>query len=112
MLFKTTRYLIPYLSKHGHQVFIRVRTSSGYETIIPVYDYVNHKKIIIRVEKEHWVKGCVTAGEYHISICDLNNLISRVEFKVNDAVNELIEKNIAVKLDNIIKLIYVDEENA
>lgn len=48
-LFKTSRWLRPYKSKNGHQVFIRVRITNGYETHIPVYDYVNHQKVPVSV---------------------------------------------------------------
>jgi len=108
-LFKISRWLRPYKSKDGHQVFIRIRMSSGYETHIPVYDYINHQKLPISVKKEHWNKGYVTGGNYHISIREVNNLLSKVEYCVQDAVNELIEKNIQVRQDNIIKLTYIND---
>jgi integrase len=85
---------------------------SGFETEIPVYDYVNHKKLPISVKKEHWNKGYVTGGRYHITIRELNSLLTKVEQDVKDAVNELIEKNIQIKRDNIIHLTYINEENA
>jgi len=85
---------------------------SGIETEIPVYDYVNHKRLPISVKKEHWNKGYVTGGVYHIPIRDLNSLLSKVERNVKDAVNELIEKNIKITRDNIIQLTYINEDNA
>lgn len=111
-LFTTLRWLRPYKSNNGHQVFIRVRMRNGIETEIPVYDYVNHQKLPISVKKEHWNKGHVTGGKYHITIRGLNNLLSKVENDVRDAVNELIEKNIEIKRDSIIKLTYINEINA
>ena len=111
-LFTTLRWLRRYGGKNGHQVFIRVRMHSGFETEIPVYDYVNHKKLPISVKKEHWNKGYVTGGRYHITIRELNSLLTKVEQDVKDAVNELIEKNIQIKRDNIIHLTYINEENA
>jgi len=85
---------------------------NGIETEIPVYDYVNHKRLPISVKKEHWNKGYVTGGVYHIPIRDLNSLLSKVERNVKDAVNELIEKNIKITRDNIIQLTYINEDNA
>jgi hypothetical protein len=85
---------------------------TGFETEIPVYDYVNHKKLPISVKKEHWNKGYVTGGRYHITIRDLNSLLTKVEQDVKDAVKELIEKNIQIKRDNIIQLTYINEESA
>jgi len=85
---------------------------NGIETEIPVYDYVNHKRLPISVKKEHWNKGYVTGGVYHIPIRDLNSLLSKVERNVKDAVNELIEKNIKITRDNIIQLTYINENNA
>lgn len=111
-LFTTSRWLRRYGSKSGHQVFIRVRMHNGFETEIPVYDYINHKRLPISVKREHWNKGYVTGGKYHITIRDLNNLLTKVEFYVKDAVNELIEKNIQIKRDNIIRLTYINEDNA
>jgi len=111
-LFTTSRWVRRYASKSGHQVFIRVRMHSGIETEIPVYDYVNHKRLPISVKKEHWNKGYVTGGVYHIPIRDLNSLLSKVERNVKDAVNELIEKNIKITRDNIIQLTYINEDNA
>jgi hypothetical protein len=111
-LFTTLRWLRRYGGKNGHQVFIRVRMHNGFETEIPVYDYVNHKKLPISVKKEHWNKGYVTGGRYHMTIRDLNSLLTKVEQDVKDAVNELVEKNIKIKRDNIIQLTYINEENA
>jgi hypothetical protein len=111
-LFTTLRWLRPYKSDSGHQVFIRVRIRNGIETEIPVYDYVNHQKLPISVKKEHWNKGHVIGGKYHIPIRDLNSLLSKVENDVKDAVNELIEKNIQIKRDSIIKLTYINEVSA
>lgn len=111
-LFTTLRWLRRYGSKSGHQVFIRVRIRNGIETEIPVYDYVNNIRTPISVKKEHWNKGYITGGVYHISIRDLNSLLAKVERNVKYAVNELIEKNIRITRDNIIQLTYINEDNA
>lgn len=111
-LFKISRWLRPYESKHGHQIFIRVRMSNGFETQIPVYDYVNHQKLPISVAKQNWSKGYVTGGRYHISLRDINHLLSNVEYRVKDAVNELIEKRVKITQDNILKLTYINELTA
>ncbi len=72
--FKTLRWLRPYSSKSGQQVFIRVRMRNGFETNIPVYDYINHERLPISVKREYWNKGFVTGGNYHISVRELNSL--------------------------------------
>ena len=54
---RTTAWLRPYKSKQGHQIFIRVRIRDGFETEIPVYDYINDTKLPISVKKENWNKG-------------------------------------------------------
>ena len=91
-LFTTSRWLRWYGSKNGHQVFIRVRMHNGFETEIPVYDYVNNNRLPISVKKENWNKGYVTGGVYHIPIRYINILLSKVERDVRDAVNELVRK--------------------
>ena len=110
--FKTLRWLRPYRSKSGQQVFIRVRMRNGFETNIPVYDYINHEKLPISVKREYWNKGFVTGGNYHISVRELNGLLSKVEYDVKDAVQELIDKNIKMNQDDIIQLTYINEINA
>jgi integrase len=84
----------------------------GIEFNIPVYNYVNHEKLPISVNKEHWNKGYVTGGNYHISVREINNLLTRVEHDVKDAVNELTEKNIRINQEDIIQLTYINEINA
>jgi hypothetical protein len=111
-LFTTSRWLRPYESKQGCQVFIRVRIHNGLNTEIPVYDYINHKRFPISVKKENWLKGYVKGGSYHISIADLNHLLSQTETKVKYAVYELIDKNIRITRENILKLAYINEDNA
>jgi len=111
-LFKTLRWLRPYVSKSGQQVFIRVRMRMGTEINIPVYDFVKNEKIPISVKKDYWEKGFVTGGNYHISVREINSLLSRVEHSVKDAVNELLEKSIKVNADNIFKLAYINELTA
>ncbi len=110
--FTTSRWLRKYGSKLGHQVFIRVRMNNGFETEIPVYDYVNNNKLPISVKKEHWNKGYVTGGTYHIPIRDLNLLLAKIERFVKSAIVELIEKNIRITRENIIKLTYINDDNA
>jgi len=111
-IFKTARCLRRFESKLGRQVFIRIRMNNGIEIEIPVYDYVNHVKVPISVKKEYWNKGFITGGKYHISVRDLNNVLAKVEYQVKDAVNELIEKNIQIKRDNVLRLTYINEESA
>lgn len=111
-LFKTSRWLRPYPSKNGHQVLIRVRANSGFETHIPVYDYVDHQKVPISVKKENWNKGYVTGGQYHISIRDINFLLRKVEDNVKDALNELYEKKVKLTQQSILRLTYINEETA
>ena len=110
--FTTSRWLRKYGSKLGHQVFIRVRMNNGFVTEIPVYDYINNDKLPISVKKEHWNKGYVTGGTYHIPIRDLNLLLAKVERFVKSAIVELNEKNIRVTRENIIKLTYINEDSA
>lgn len=111
-LFTTFRWLRKYGSRNGHQVFIRVRMRNGFETEIPVYDYVNHIKVPISVKKEHWNKGYVTGGNYHIPVRDLNNLLAKVEADVKLAVNISIENKLQINRDNLIRLTYINELNA
>jgi hypothetical protein len=111
-IFKTSRWLRPYKSKNGQQVFIRVRMRTGFETNITVYDYIKHEKLPISVKKEYWNKGYVTGGNYHISVRELNNLLTKVEREVRDSINELLEKNVQINQENITKLTYINEINA
>lgn len=108
-LFTTLRWLRKYASKNGHQVFIRVRIRNGFETEIPVYDFVNNAKISISVKKEHWNKGHITGGRYHIPIRDINNLLTKVEGDVKDAVNMAIANKIQFNRENLIRLTYINE---
>lgn len=111
-IFRTNVWLRPYSSKQGRQVFIRVRMREGFETEIPVYDYVNGIKIPISVKKEHLKKGIVTGGNYHISVRAMNNLIHKVENFVKEAVYELLEKKAPISRENILRLTYINEESA
>lgn len=111
-IFTTLRWLRRYQSKLGNQVFIRIRMNNGFETEVPVYDYVNYVKIPISVKRENWKKGYVTGGKYHISVRDLNHVLSQVENRVKDAVQELIENNIKINRENILRLTYIIQENA
>jgi integrase len=109
--YTTTAWLRPYKSKQGQQVFIRVRTRDGFETEIPVYDYVNNSKLPISIKKEYWSKGTITGGSYHISLRAINNLIANVEYRVKDAVSELLEKKAPISRENIIRLAYINQDN-
>lgn len=109
---RTSVWLRPYESKQGHQVFIRVRTRDGFESEIPVYDYVNNVKLPISIKKENFIKGIITGGSYHISVRSINNLLANVEYRVKDAVYELLERNVPITRENIIRLSYINEESA
>ncbi len=85
--------------------------NNGFETEIPVYDYVNHERLPISVKKEHWNKGYVTGGNYHVPVRDINFLFSEVETSVQSAVNELIRKNIRITRENIIRQTYINQDN-
>ncbi|MBN1598866.1 MAG: tyrosine-type recombinase/integrase [Bacteroidales bacterium] len=111
-VFTTLRWLRPYASKSGHQVFIRVRIRKGSDFNIPVYDYINHEKLPISVKKEHWNKGYIIGGTYHKSIREINSLLSKVENDVKFAVKELLDKNVQINQENIINLTYINEINA
>ena len=106
------RWLRRYASKNGQQVFIRVRMRNGFETEIPVYDYVNNSKVQISVKKEHWNKGHVTGGRYHIPVRDLNNLLTKVEADVKDAVNMALQGKVPINRENLIRLTYINELTA
>ena len=110
-IYTTTAWLRPYKSKQGHQVFIRLRTRDGFETEIPVYDYVNGSKLPISIKKEYWSKGTITGGAYHISLRAINNLIANVEYRVKDAVSDLFNNKAPISRDNIIRLAYINQEN-
>ena len=110
--FTTLRWLRNYKSKSGQQVFVRVRVPHEFETEIPVYDYVNHRRVPIKIHRNNWDKGYVTGGHYHISIRDLNFLLRKVEDNVIDAVRELMDKKVKLNRDSIIRLTYINEENA
>jgi hypothetical protein len=86
--------------------------SNGIEVQVPVYDYVNHQKLPISVRKEYWNKGYVTGGNYHMSVREINNLLTKVEQNVKDAVNELVENKIQIKTENVIRYAYINEEYA
>jgi hypothetical protein len=111
-VFKTLRWLRPYQSKNGHQVFIRVRLKNHTDINIPVHDFFKKERVPISVKKENWNKGYITGGNYHISVRELNSLLTRVEHNVKDAVEELIEKNIIINQENIFKLTYINELTA
>jgi hypothetical protein len=85
---------------------------NGFETEIPVYDYVNHIKVPISIKKEHWNKGYITGGNYHIPLRDLNNLLAKVKADVKLAVNISIENKLQINRDSLIRLTYINELNA
>lgn len=109
--FTTTVKLRKYESKQGRQIFIRVRTRDGFETEIPVYDYVNDLRIPISVKNEHWQNGKVIGGSYHISLREINRLISNVEYRVEDAVSDIIRSKVPISRENIIRLTYINQVN-
>lgn len=111
-LFLIARKLRNYRGESGRQVQIRVRLRTGFEAEIPVYDYVNNVKVPICVRMEHWKKGFVTGGKYHLSVRDLNFLLQKVERNVKDAVDDLLKKNIKITRENILLLTYINEDNA
>lgn len=108
--FQTSRRLRYKPSKHGHQVLIRVRRTNKKDIEIPVRDYVDKEPFSISVKKEHWNKGYVTGGKYHIPIRDLNLLMSQVEDDVKDAFNMLISQNIKINYENVLCLTYGHKE--
>ena len=104
--YRIIRKLRSYKGVDGQQVQLRVRMYNGYETEIPVYDFVNYEKLPITVFKNHWDKGRVIGGKYHISIRDLNFLIGKVEIKLEMAIDELLTKNITINRQNLINHTY------
>lgn len=108
--FSIVRKLRNYSSSNGRQVFIRVRMKGMPDVEIQVYDYVKLTKIPISVKTEHWNKGYVTGGNYHISIRDFNYLLKKVEDNVSDAVYELLRNNVPITRENVLKLTYINEE--
>jgi len=97
-------------SNDGHQVLIRVRGAAKSDVEIPVRHYVGKTFTTISVKKEHWNKGYVTGGRYHIAIRDLNSLLSMVEYDVRNAVNTLLTENVPVTYDNVLRLTYAHKE--
>ncbi|MBN2634750.1 MAG: hypothetical protein JXR61_00670 [Prolixibacteraceae bacterium] len=111
-LFSTSPRLRTTKSTKGHQVYIRVRTRTGIEKDIPVYDFVDDVKIPISVEKKAWHKGFITGGTYHKPIRDINNILRNIEENVKDAVSELIRNNVQLTYDSIFNSTYINELNA
>jgi hypothetical protein len=108
--YQTLRTLKRYESKNGQQVLIRIRSSLFSDIEIPVYDYVNDERVKVSVEKEHWKKGYITGGKYHISIRDLNLLLAEVESSVKDAAFSLLSQKINPTRENILHLTYYSKE--
>lgn len=110
--FQTSRKLRYYPSKHGHQVLVRVRQKNKTDIEIPVWDYVNDEPFNISVKKEHWNKGYVTGGNYHIPIRHLNLLLAQVEEDVRDAVNTLLSENVKITYESVLHQTYLYKEKA
>lgn len=108
--YQLSRTLKRYESKNGRQVNIRVRSNLFNDIEIPVYDYVEGKQVSISVKTEHWKKGHVTGGKYHISLRELNFLLSEVEHSVKDAIYTLLNEKISPTRENILKLTYYNKE--
>jgi len=108
--FQTSRKLRHYASKHGHQVLVRVRQVNKPDIEIPVWDYVNNEPFKISVRKEHWEKGYVKGGKYHIPVRDLNFLLGQVEADVKDAVIILLSQTAKITYENILHLTYANKE--
>lgn len=64
----------------------------------------------ISVKKEHWNKGYVTGGRYHIPVRDLNSLLSMVEYDVRNAVNTLLTENVNITYENLLRMTYAHQE--
>lgn len=107
----TGLWLRHYTSKNGHQLFVRVRIGNVFETEIPVYDYINEKRYVISISRDHWNKGTVTGGDYHRSVDEINNIIKEIENDVRNSVSTLAEKKFQITRSNILRLTYCDKEN-
>lgn len=97
-------------SSDGHQVLIRVRGAAKSDIEIPVRHYIGKTFMTISVKKEHWNKGYVTGGRYHIPVRDLNSLLQEVEYDVKDALDALISKNAPITYDNVLLFTYAHKE--
>ena len=99
-------------SDHGHQVLVRVRGLTNSDIEIPVRHYVGNTFMTISVKKEHWNRGYVTGGNYHISMRDLNLLLARVEENVRDAVNMLLSQKAKISYESVLHMTYLYYEKA
>lgn len=104
--YRIIRKLRSYKGENGQQVLLRVRMNDGFETEIPVYDFVNYEKHPITVFNHHWNKGKVTGGRYHKSVNEINAVIYKVRIKLEMAIDELKAKNITINRQNLIKHTY------
>jgi hypothetical protein len=97
-------------SKHGHQVYIRVRGLTKSDIEIPVRDYVGDNFVTLSVQKKHWKSGFISGGRYHKSPRDVNTLMKLVEYDVIDAITTLLSENVKITYENVLKLTYAHEE--
>ena len=66
----------------------------------------------ISVKKEHWNRGYVTGGNYHIPMRHLNLLLAQVEENVRDAVNMLLSQKTKITYESVLHLTYLYYEKA
>ena len=108
--YQISRILKRYESKDGRQVLIRIRSKLFSDIEIPVYDYIDGKKVSISIKTEYWNKGHVNGGKYHIPLRNINSLLDEVEYSAKDAIFTLLEQKIAPTRENVLKLTYYYKE--
>jgi hypothetical protein len=108
--FSISRRLRSTDSKHGHQVYIRVRGLTKSAIEIPVRDYVGDSYVTLSVHKKHWKGGFISGGRYHKSPRDVNTLMKLVEYDVIDAITTLLSENVKITYENVLKLTYAHKE--
>lgn len=104
--YQISRILKRYESKDGSQVLIRIRSKLFSDIEIPVYDYINGKRVSISVRKEFWNRGHIEGGKYHIPLRNLNFLLDEVEHSAKDAIFTLLEQKIVPTREKVLKLTY------
>ncbi len=105
--YKVTRTLKRYEGKNGKQVMIRIRSSLFKDIEIPVYDFMDGKKIRISVKPEHWSKGTIIGGKYYKPIRDLNLHMANIEHFVKDAIYTLFQQKIIPTRENVLECTYI-----
>lgn len=108
--YQLSRTLKRYESKNGRQVCIRIRSKLFPDIEIPVYDYIEGKKVPISIKSKHWNKGHAVGGKYHITLRNLNFLLDEVEYSAKDAIYTLLEQKITPTRENVLKLTYFSKE--